>query len=70
MQLLQILSLECSCCKCYIPSKESMESLTSAILFGAVKYAICPLCGGEIEKENWTNSYKRNWEKWANKLWG
>jgi len=47
-----------------------MESLTSAILFGAVKYAICPLCGGEIEKENWTNSYKRNWEKWANKLWG
>ena len=64
-QLLLTQTLECSCCKQDFYSKES--SISTAIIFGAVRYSCCLLCGQEVNKP-WSLAYKKRWDKWENKF--
>lgn len=57
----QIQTLECSCCGQNYDHKYSVDSANSALIFGAVRYAICPVCLQEVEKP-WSKSYMKKWE--------
>ena len=60
-------ALECSFCGQLMDSDEAKNTIVSANIFGAIKYAVCLNCFQSVHKCNWTTSYKRKWTHRFNK---
>jgi hypothetical protein len=54
-------ALECSACHQLMDPDRAMETTTEVALFGAKKYAWCPICHQEVQESQWTPAYKRRW---------
>jgi len=61
MELNLIYCLECSICKQNMFSENMTRDNIIATLCGAKKYAVCPNCGQEVKKVDWTKEYKRKY---------
>jgi len=62
----QKISLECGLCKQLMDSEEQQETRVKVAIFGAVAYAVCPVCNQEVPKAKQTPEYCHKW----NIRWG
>jgi len=59
------LALACSVCKRYMFT--GAPDCFDVNMFGAVKYAWCPICGRPVSKDRWNSAYKRRWSLFMGK---
>lgn len=64
MRILNRLELTCTVCGRDHHGAQRKAVDAEAALFGAKQYAVCPCCGGETLKENWTLGYKQRWTRY------
>lgn len=56
------LTLTCGCCGQPIDPERVEQACTAAALFGARRYAICPVCWQEVSGP-WDRGYKARWTR-------
>ena len=62
MELRLTQQMKCSCCKQPISPEKQEKQLVDISLFGARKYAVCPLCQ-QIVGKPWVKVYKNRVDK-------
>ena len=65
MSLRILPAMNCSICNTLILEENNID--IEKALFGANKYAVCPLCGGEVNKKDRTKAYKKRVDKYLEK---
>jgi hypothetical protein len=63
----QVQALECTCCGQLYSDKDTKDALITAKIFGAKKYAICPVCLQKVDPP-WNSEYRQRWIRRVNKL--